>query len=293
MNDPFALIYAILGRLDALGDDSWPLAIFAGDSAAPCCMRPAMKKWALFSCIEELHGEAGFGRVLDAGTGPRSLGWLASLDTDSITAVTGAASMARQVERHAAGWNRAQDRLIVGNWSDPDLLAGEQFDTVLADYLLGSIEGFAPYFQESLFERLRPMTAKRFYLTGAEPYVARRPATEAGVLVWSIGRYRDACLLLLGKQPYREFPLDWVVARLSRSGFDPIATRKFPAAFSADFVNREIATCRRGLERMADRALGEALIAHGDAIRARALEHIAAHGALRHGFSYVVAAEPT
>src|SRR5215213_2881956 len=143
-----------------------------------------MKEWALFSCIEALHGEASFGRILDAGTGPRSFRWLTSLETDSITAVTGDALMHRKVQRLAGEPRRPEDRLLLGNWTDPELLAGERFDTVLADYLLGSIEGFAPYFQTSLFERLRPLTGNRLYLTGVEPYVVERPADEAGVLVW-------------------------------------------------------------------------------------------------------------
>jgi hypothetical protein len=252
---------------------------------------PPKKPWALFSFIEELQGDAPFGRVLDAGTGPRSLRWLRSLATDSITAVTGDPEMERKVRRIAGEEPRPQDRIVLGNWADPQLLAGEQFDTVLADYLLGSIEGFAPYFQTRLFPRLRPLAARRLYLTGVEPYVVDRPAGEAGQLVWRIGRFRDACLLLLGKRPYREFPLDSVVAELRRAGFKPIATRKFPAGYSADFVNAQIDLCRRGLERMPDRTLGEAALAHGDALRARALVYIEAHGALRHGFSYVVAAE--
>ncbi len=255
-------------------------------------MPPATKQWALFSFIESLQGEAAYGRVLDAGTGPRSLRWLSGLNTDSMTAVTGDPKMERQVQRLLGDWQRPQDRLLVGNWADADFLSNEQFDTVLADFLLGSIEGFAPYFQGALFARLRPLTAKRLYLTGVEPYVARRPADEAGTLVWQIGRYRDACLLHLGKTPYREYPLDWVLAQLRRAGFEPIAKRQFPASYTAKFVNAQIDLARPGLERMADQAFGQALIAHGEALRNRALTHLETHGALKHGFSYVVAAEP-
>lgn len=250
-----------------------------------------MKKWALFSYIEELQGDAPFGRVLDAGTGPRSIRWLSGLETESITAVAGDRLMERQVEKLAADWKRPQDGLVVGNWADPDLLAGERFDTVIADYLLGAVEGSAPYFQADLFARLRPLTEKRLYLTGVDPYVVDRPTDEAGVLVWGIGRFRDACLLLLGKRPFREYPLDWVLAQLQRSGFEPTATRKFPASYSANFVNRQIDTCRAGLKRMPDRTLGAALTAQGESLRSNALAHIQAHGALRHGFSYVVAAD--
>jgi hypothetical protein len=251
-----------------------------------------MRGLALFSYIDALQGEIPYGRVLDAGTGPRSLRWLITLDTVSCTAITGDPLMQRQVQRLLGEWQRPQDRLLVGNWSDPDLLAGEQFDTVIADYLLGAIEGFAPFFQTALFARLRPLTVKRLYVTGAEPYVVGRPADEAGALIWEIGRHRDACLTLLGKQPYREYPLDWVVAELRRSGFEPVATRKFPSGYKAGFVNSQIGLCRPGLERLADQVLGHALIAHGEALRSRALAYIAEHGSLSHGFAYVVAANP-
>ena len=254
--------------------------------------KPSARGSALFACVHALQGDLPYGRVLDAGTGPRSLRWLMTLDTDSCTAVTGDPLMQRQVQRLVGEWQRPQDRLLVGNWTDPDLLAGERFDTVIADYLLGSIEGFAPFFQTELFARLRPLTAKRLYVTGVEPYVIARPADAAGALIWEIGRYRDACLTLLGKQPYREFPLDWVLAELRRSRFEPFATRKFPIGYKADFVNGQIDLCRPGLERLADRGLGEALIAHGEALRTRALAHLEKHGSLSHGFAYVLAADP-
>lgn len=43
------------------------------------------------------------------------------------------------------------------------------FDVVIADYLVGSIDAFAPYFQDKIFERLKPHVGKRLYVTGAEP----------------------------------------------------------------------------------------------------------------------------
>ncbi len=251
-----------------------------------------MKRTALFSFIEAVHGQAPYGRVLDAGTGPRSARWLTSLDTDSITAVTAAPPVAAQVRRLFDEARRPDDRLVVGNWTSPDLLKGEQFDTVLADYLLGAIEGFAPFFQTSLFARLRPLTLKRLYLTGMEPYVIKRPQDAAGALIWEIGRYRDACLILAGEQTYREYPLRWVLAEFRRSGFKPIAARRFPISLKANFVNGQIDTCRAHLGRLTDQALGQSLLAHGEALRGRALAHIESHGALSHGFAYAVAAEP-
>lgn len=246
----------------------------------------------VFSCIEAMQGEATYGRVLDAGTGPRSLGWLTTIQTDSITAVTGAKQMASQVQKCLGEWRRPQDRLIVGNWKNTKMLDGEQFDTVIAENLLGSIEGFAPYFQTEIFRRLRPLTRKRLYVTGIEPYVIDKPANEAGALIWEIGRYRDACLILTGQLPYREFPGQWVLTELQRSGFQLLSARQVPTGYTADFVNGQIGLARPRLERMADRALGQSLIAHGEELKARALGHLSRHGSLSHGFVHVIAADP-
>jgi hypothetical protein len=251
-----------------------------------------MKGAALFSHIEALQGEAPYGRMLDAGTGTRSMRWLMSLDTEAWTAVTADPAYEAQVRRLVGRRLRPQDRLLLGNWTDPDLLAGERFDTVLADYLLGAVEGFAPFFQTRLFERLRLLTAGRLYVIGMEPYVVERPDDEGGALIWEIGRYRDACLTLAGELHYREYPLDWVSAQLQRSGFRPFGARRFPIRFKANFVNGQIDLCRPHLDRLADRSLAEALIAHGEALRSRALAHIESHGALSHGFAHVIAADP-
>ena len=97
------------------------------------------------------------------------------------------------------------------------------------------------------------MTLKRLYVTGMQPYVVERPADEAGSLIWQIGRYRDACMLLLGKQPYREFPLNWVLKELGRSGFRPLATRKIAIGYRKPFVNGQIDLVRPGLQLMGDR----------------------------------------
>jgi hypothetical protein len=251
-----------------------------------------MSKSALFAYIEELQEPAGWGDFLDAGTGTHSIGWVTSLGTQRWTAVTGAPRHAAQVWELVGAVMRPQDRLIVGNWVDAALLENEAYDTVLADYLLGAVEGFAPYFQSELFRRLRPLTRRRLYVTGLEPYVAARPDDEAGAIVWEIGRFRDSCLTLTGEMHYREYPLDWVLTQLERSGFRPIAARKFKIRYKAAFVNSQIGMCEPRLATLADRDLARALGAHGDALRRRALDYVKAHGGLRHGFDYVIAADP-
>jgi hypothetical protein len=125
----------------------------------------------LFSGIEALHGDRPWGHLLDAGTGVKSLQWIQSLDTSAWTAVTASKAMRQSILNEVAPEPRSEDRLVVGNWTDPNLLSGEQFDTVLVDYLVGAIEGFSPYWQDRIFPRLLPHARGRVYVVGLEPYV--------------------------------------------------------------------------------------------------------------------------
>jgi hypothetical protein len=253
---------------------------------------PQRTRSALFRYIEDLQGERPWGSFLDAGTGTHSARWLSSLATERWVAVTGAAAHALQVRDAVEPVRRPQDRIVVANWADPMLLAGERFDTVLADYLLGAVEGFAPHFQSTLLARLRPVTGGRIYLVGLEPYVTHDPGTPAGRLVWEIGRFRDACLLLAGERPYREYPMQWVLEQMERAGFRVIASRGFPIRYKARFVNSQIDMCAPRLARLEDRALAAALATHGEQLRAAALEFAAKEDGIRHGHDYVIAAEP-
>ncbi|MCP1471241.1 hypothetical protein J3E64_002945 [Sphingobium sp. OAS761] len=238
-----------------------------------------------------LQGDRPWGAFLDAGTGTNSIRWVSGLATERWVAVTGATGDAVQERDASDRVRRAQDRIIVGNWADPTLLAGESFDTILADYLIGAVEGFAPYFQERLFARLRTLTRGRLYLVGLEPYVAERVETADGQILCDIGRWRDAVLLHAGERPYREFPMEWVLEQMTASGFRVVSAHRFPIRYQQRFVNSQIDMCASRLSRLEDRALAAALHARGEALRQGALAFIAREGGLRHGFDYVIAAE--
>jgi len=246
----------------------------------------------LFRYIEELHGDRPWGSVLDAGTGKKSLGWITGLATDRWTAVTASTTMAEQARAPVARIMRADDRIIVGNWMDGGLLAGETYDVVLADYLLGAVDGFSPYWQDQMFHRLRPLVGGRLYITGLEPYVPYPPETEAGRVIWEIGRLRDACLLLAGERPYREFPADWVLRHMNAAGFRVIGGRHFPIRYRARFVNTQLDMCRARLRNFSDPALAQAMADRVERLRDHALALERREGGLRHGADYVIAAEP-
>ncbi|MDQ2638952.1 MAG: class I SAM-dependent methyltransferase [Actinomycetota bacterium] len=249
---------------------------------------------ALFRYLEAIRGGHRWGRLLDAGTGAKSLEWIATLPTESWTAITASHRMADKIRDAPGVRMRDQDRLLVGNWANDSLLTGETFDTVLVDYLIGAIEGFAPYWQGRLFDRFRPLVKDtgRLYIIGLEPYVPYRPDTESGRVLWEIGRVRDACLLLAGERPYREYPADWVLRRLGEAGFRVLETRHFPIRFREHFVNSQLDMCLDRLTRFASEDLATSMRRYTEDLRARALALQERENGLRSGRDYVIAAEP-
>jgi hypothetical protein len=247
---------------------------------------------SLFRYIETLQGDRPWGRFLDAGTGVKSLQWIDTLETDDWTAITAAPGMVREVRDVGNIKLRPQDRILLGNWADEGLLAGETFDTVLVDYLVGAIEGFSPYWQDRVFHRLRPHVAGRLYLIGLEPYVPFDAETEAGRVIVEIGRLRDACLLLAGDRPYREFPADWVIRHLQQSGFRLVDVRQFPIRYRERFVDGQLDMCLRRLQRFGSEDLAAAMHGEVERVRTRAREILQREDGLPHGSDYVIAAEP-
>lgn len=257
-------------------------------------MKEKVELSSLFGYIESLHGDQAWGSLLDAGTGVKSLEWILTLPTARWTAITAANSMADQMREALGDRMRSQDRLIVGNWINDSLLTGETFDTVLVDYLVGAVEGFAPYWQDRVFERLRPLVSSngRLYIIGLEPYVQFPPDTESGKIIWEIGRVRDACLLLAGQRPYREYPMDWMLRQLGLAGFRMLDARRFPIRYRARFIDGQLNMCLARLERFASDGLGNEMREYVEELRTRALELNEREGGLRHGYDYVIAAEP-
>jgi len=244
----------------------------------------------LFAAVERMHGERRWGSVLDAGTGLHSLRWISALPTTRWTAVTGDARRETRLLRELGGAVRPDDRILTGNWTDPSLLHGEVHDVVIADYLLGALDGFAPYFQDRLFGRLRPVVGSRLYVIGLAPY--EPPTDEGGNLIWEIARLRDACILLAGHRCYREYPMDWVVRSLERSGFVVQSATPMPILYGPRFVNGQLDVCTRKLPLFQDRALAASMGEHIEAVRVKALDHITRHQHIRFGEDYVIAAEP-
>jgi len=259
-------------------------------SAAQGRTAPGGKVSPLFRKIEELQGDTAWGHVLDAGTGPKSLAWVASLDTQAWCAVTAQQTMADSARSALPAPPREQDRIVLGNWVDETFLAEEHFDTVLLDYLVGSVDAFAPYFQETLIHRLAARTRGVLYLTGTEPYVPIVADDEVGAFVGDLGRLRDACMLLGRGRPYREYPSFWAAAKLVEAGFTVTKEVFFPIRHRRRFLASQLEICDLNVRRFADPALAASMREHVERMRRRGEALIERHDGLPYGRDYVLRA---
>lgn len=283
---------------------------------------------ALFGSIETRHEGLSWGRVLDAGTGLHSLRWLATLTTSSdsagagaaehVVAVTADATMQRNCQREVDAMG-VTDRFSVvrGNWfpdpeRDPDKtdlpsdqVAEGSFDVILADYLIGAMDGFSPYAQDLMLTKLcrylRPGTG-RLYLVGLQPLPDTTPDGDANVIC-RIRQVRDACILLAGHRCYREYPLAWVERQIQQRQQQQqsdelrlVHTSRFPILYTATTAVKQINVGRSKLPLI--RAAGNPTLADGlerelqdleDQVRAACARR--PDGKIELGFDYIVTAE--
>ncbi|MBX2803185.1 MAG: class I SAM-dependent methyltransferase [Myxococcales bacterium] len=242
----------------------------------------------MFEHIERMQAGAPWGRLLDAGTGTRSLDWIRGLSTIGWTAVTASPEHAEQLR--ASVCLRPEDAVIAGNWSDPALLRDETFDTVVAEHVLGAIDTHAPYFRARFLERLRDHVAGRLYLTGIAPHgLASAPEAR---LVDEVFDVRDVIFLLCRWRPYREVPLDWVTHALGQSGYRVEQAIQTPRRAEGSWVSHQIDGCLQGLAHLDDDALAEALRARLERLRTQVLTHIERHGPIPWTHDWCVWAQP-
>lgn len=246
-----------------------------------------MAEECLFHYVEKLQGPRPWGSVLDAGTGEHSLSWVSSLETERWTAVTADPARVQRLREKFAGRMRAVDQVVEGSWSDPAFLYGEVFDVVLADYLLGAVDAFTPYLQYRLFERLRPHVGERLYTIGLNPYVESDESPAARV-VREIARLRDACILLAGHRPNREYPLDWVLRALESSGYGVEEVRVFPILYGKSFIDGQLGVCSSKLRFFKDAALAARMETTIAELKERAIAVCENQGGLPFGEDYVV-----
>lgn len=205
----------------------------------------------MFETVERYHAGRPFGRVLDSGTGISSVKWLMGLSTCSAwTAITADDRMKENV-MHSDGIELREgvDELVVGNWMDEEFCKNlSTYDTILADYLFGAVDGFSPYAQDIIFKKLKEHLnpGGRLYIIGMYPIPDHAPGDAE--IICEIKRARDACILLAGHRPYREYPIEWVLRHLHLEGFAVLKSRSFTILHSKESAVRQIRVARSKLD---------------------------------------------
>jgi hypothetical protein len=257
---------------------------------------------ALFGSIEEMQGDRPFGSFLDAGTGMHSLRWIASLRQKGMTdfcAITADENMQRQVQMEADALGvEDYGRILAGNWFasskfGPALELHQQFDTILADYLIGAMDGFSPYRQEEIIpilsKYLKP--SGRLYIVGLEPL----PDEVAGPanVICKVRQARDACILLAGHRCYREYPQEWMQRQLNLcDSLQLLDSSSFPILYRHDTIVKQINVGRSKLQFFDNKQLVQGMKELLDDLDTQALHTTQSSGGrIQLGFDYVIAAE--
>jgi hypothetical protein len=261
---------------------------------------------SLFGSIEEQQGDIPFGRVLDSGTGLHSLRWIATLadakGMSSFTAITADEKMRRSVQQEADDLEVSHlGSVIIGNWFgaeplDETILSneGEFYDTILADYLIGAMDGFSPYEQDQMIPKLSKLLKPggRLYIVGLEPLPDSAPGD--GNIICKIRQVRDACILLAGHRCYREYPVKWVERQIKandQTGLNLIRTTTFPILYRHATIVIQINVARSKLPFFPSQELANSMKAVLDDLEQQSLSATHEGGRIRLGFDYVVSAE--
>jgi hypothetical protein len=257
---------------------------------------------ALFGSIEEQQGERPFGSILDAGTGLHSLRWMGTLKSKGMTnftAITADKTMQRnvQVEADALGM-LDQGEVIIGNWFDPqtplDLQLTEKYDTIIADYLDGAMDGFSPYQQDQMFAKLASLLkpSGKLYIVGLEPIPDTCPGDSK--IICKVRQVRDSCILLAGHRCYREYPVEWIHRQIEAlPGLELQHSSQFPILYRHETIVKQINVGRSKLPLFGTPDLASSMAKVLDDLEQQSLEATqrSPTGRLTLGFDYVVSAE--
>ena len=243
----------------------------------------------------------------------------------SFTAITADETMRRNVQEEAQALGMAhKGNIVVGNWFHPhtplELLDNDNnnnggggggephhqqqlYDTILADYLIGAMDGFSPYQQDAMIPKLASLLKPggRLYVVGLEP-IPDQVEGDANVIC-KVRRIRDACILLAGHRCYREYPVDWIHRQFttttntfsggSNTHMRLLRTSKFPILYRHATIVKQINVARSKFKFFPTPELVESMRKILDDLEVEALEATqrSPNGRLQLGFDYVVSAE--
>jgi hypothetical protein len=219
----------------------------------------------------------------------------------SYTAITADETMHQRVYTEAQELDIVNcGNIVIGNWEDDALLSGRTYDTIMADYLVGAMDGFAPYYQDLIFERLvrhlRP--GGRLFVIGVQPIpdsqVNSSNDNSNGDVFCRITKVRDACILLANHRCYREYPIDWITRQISKlPGLHVTTTKQFPINYTYETMVRQINVGRSKLHLFASKGLAKEMGLMLDKLEKESYDVAKRqkNGKVILGFDYVVVAE--
>lgn len=304
-----------LPRLTAVGAMSSLLSSSSGAASSGKSRLVYGKDDSLFGSIEERQGDKPFGNVLDAGTGMHSLRWIATLGDlgmTGFTAITADATMQRNVQNEADALEVSHlGKVLIGNWFgenplDEQLLLQNNteseeppYDTILADYLIGAMDGFSPHQQDLMIPKLAKLLKPggRLYIVGLEPIPDTAPG-DANIIC-RVREVRDACILLASHRCYREYPVEWIQRQIQKSqndgvdhtGLKLVRTTTFPILYRHATIVNQINVARTKLQHFPTPELADQMKVVLDDLEEQSLKATTERGRIRLGFDYVVTAE--
>jgi len=253
----------------------------------------------LFGSIEKYQGNKPFGTFLDAGTGVHSLRWIATLGKKGMTdftAITADATMKANVKQETRELG-ISGNVVMGNWfSEREPLEfSTKFDTILADYLIGAMDGFSPFKQDLMLPKLSALLnpGGRLYIVGLQP-IPDKVDDPAGNIICRVRQVRDACILLAGHRCYREYPIDWIERQLEgMNDMKVLETAKFPILYRHATILRQINVGRSKFPYFPSPELAESMGKVLDQLEKDSFEATqkSSSGTITLGFDYVVCAE--
>lgn len=256
----------------------------------------------LFGSIERYQAGRPFGKFLDAGTGIHSLRWIATLGSDELGmtefyGITADKTMKKNVENEMKNLG-VDGAIIMGNWfdeTDPLDFGETKFDTILADYLIGAMDGFSPFTQDLMLPKLSALLnpGGRLYIVGLQP-IPDKVKDPAGNIICRVRQVRDACILLAGHRCYREYPLDWIERQVeAMKDVKLVDSGKFPILYRHQTIVRQINVGRSKFPFFPTQELADSMAKVLDGLEEESYQATqkSVNGAITLGFDYVVCAE--
>jgi hypothetical protein len=157
-----------------------------------------------------------------------------------------------------------------------------------------AMDGFSPYYQDCIYDRLKSHLRPdhgRLYIVGLQP-IPHSASGDANIICKTT-KMRDACILLANHRCYREYPLEWTIRNLKRSGFRVVDHSTFPILYTHQTIVRQLNVARSKLPLFSSRGLAEKMRKEIDELEHESSRATAKspNNRIKLGYDYIVVAE--